>query len=240
MMDVVKENMMGAKQSVIDEQEIVYGTYRTHTMSVVGAVTTEVVFLIFLGVAAYFTNAVFLMYHITEQWQIWTVYGALAVLAAVMVVRIIKDYLAWYYTQVIVTNRRLIRREGILTRRVADIALSQLSEVVITQSLFGRMFNYGDVTVTGDSEASSLRFMQIQSPLKLRTVIDDARVGEKRATAPIPTEENKTPTNPLTIAPTVDLDQQEVLAQIDSLQRKGILTEAEAAAKRAQLNGEGR
>ncbi len=239
-MDVLKETVMGAKQSVIDEQEIVYGTYRTHTMNVVGAVTTEIVFLVFLGVAGYFTSDVFLKYTITEQWQIWTVYGVLGLLAVVMVGRIIRDYLAWYYTQVIVTNRRLIRRDGILTRRVADLALSQLSEVVITQSLFGRIFNYGDVTVTGDSEASSLKFVRIQSPLKLRTVIDDARVGEKRATAPIPTVENKTPTNPLTIEPTADIDNQEALAQIDSLQRKGILTEAEAAAKRAQLSGEGR
>jgi hypothetical protein len=236
---VAKEGIMGAKQSVVDEHEIIYGTYRTHTMSVMSAITTEVIFLVFLAVAAYFTGVVFAMYRITETWQIWTVYGILGTLATVMIVRMIRDYLAWYYTQVIITNRRLIRREGILNRRVADIALSQLSEVVITQSLFGRIFNYGNVSVTGDSDASSLVFNQIQNPFKLRTVIDDARVGEKRATAPIPTQEDKTPTNPLTIAPTVESDQQEFLAQIDSLQRKGILTEAEAATKRAQITGEG-
>ena len=229
---------MGSKQSIIDEHEKIYGTYRTHTMAMIGSITTEVVFLVFIAVAAYFAATVFDLYSITQEWQQWSVYGTLSVLALVMVVRAIRDYLTWYYTQVIVTNRRLIRREGILTRRVADIALNQLSEVVITQSLFGRMFNYGDVSVTGDSDASALRFIQIQSPLKLRTVIDDARVGTKRDTAPIPTQENKTPTNPLTIEPTVVDEQHEILAQIDALQRKGILTAEEAAAKRTQLTGE--
>ena len=133
----------------------------------------------------------------------------------------------------------MIRREGILTRKVSDIALSQLSEVEITQTLFGRIFNYGNVTVLGDSDASSLRFIRIQSPLKLRTVIDDARVGTKRATAPIPTIENKTPTNPLNIGANEADEHQEVLAQIDSLLRKGLLTEEEAAAKRAKFSGEG-
>jgi len=111
-------------------------------MAMIGSITTEVVFLVFIAVAAYFAASVFDQYNITQEWQQWSVYGTLSVLALVMVVRAIRDYLTWYYTQVIVTNRRLIRREGILTRRVADIALNQLSEVVITQSLIGRIFNW--------------------------------------------------------------------------------------------------
>ena len=242
---------MASKPSIIDEKESVYGIYRPHTMTMLSAIATETLFLLLTGVAAYFAQVVFQQYAITVDWQRWAVYGVLIVLAIILVGRIITDYLQWYYTQVIVTNRRLIRREGLLTRRVSDIALSQLSEVVITQTLFGRLFNYGDVAVTGDSDASALRFVQIHNPLKLRTVIDDARLGAKnetkRSTAPIPTEENKTPTNPLTIVPntTAELaadpaaEQADALHHIDALEKRGILTPDEAAAKRAQLTGQG-
>ncbi|MFM2033134.1 MAG: hypothetical protein RLZZ297_1899 [Chloroflexota bacterium] len=242
---------MAGKSSIIDEKETVYGVYRPHTMTVYGAVSTELLFLALTAVAAYFAQVVFVQYQISVIWQQWAVYGALIVLALILVVRMVRDYLNWYYTQVIVTNRRLIRREGILSRRVSDIALTQLSEVVITQSLLGRLFNYGDVHVTGDSDASKLQFVQVKNPFKLRTVIDDARVGarseSKGTTAPIATEEDKTPTNPLTIVPsgTAELglepgsELEQTMQHIDALERRGVLTAAEAAAKRAQLTGQG-
>ena len=68
---------MGSKQSIIDDQEIIYGTYRTHTMAMIGSMTTEVVFLVFIAVAAYFASAVFKLYNITQDWQQWSVYGVL-------------------------------------------------------------------------------------------------------------------------------------------------------------------
>ncbi len=58
---------MGSKQSIIDEHEKIYGTYRTHTMAMVWSITTEVVFLVFIAVAAYFAATVFQMYNITQE-----------------------------------------------------------------------------------------------------------------------------------------------------------------------------
>ena len=45
----------------------------------------------------------------------------------------------------VLTNRRVIQVEGVLNRTATDSSLEKINDAVLTQSIFGRMFGFGDL-----------------------------------------------------------------------------------------------
>src|SRR5260221_530530 len=48
-----------------------------------------------------------------------------------------------------VTDRRIIIKLGILSVRSIELMLPKVEAIAVTQSMWGRMFGYGDIVVTG-------------------------------------------------------------------------------------------
>ena len=56
----------------------------------------------------------------------------------------------------IITDRRLVDRTGIISRTVKESPFEKIHNASYTQSLLGRIFNFGDVTIqTASSEGQS-------------------------------------------------------------------------------------
>ncbi len=55
-------------------------------------------------------------------------------------------YLNWYMQDYLVTNRRVLKVEGVLNKRSADSSLEKINDAVLEQNLFGRMLNYATST----------------------------------------------------------------------------------------------
>jgi hypothetical protein len=58
-----------------------------------------------------------------------------------------KRYWSWYAQDYIVTNRRVLKVEGIINKRSADSSLEKINDAVLEQNLFGRIFGYGDLDI---------------------------------------------------------------------------------------------
>ena len=58
-----------------------------------------------------------------------------------------KVYLSWINQEYLITNRRVMKVEGIINKRSADSSLEKINDAVLTQDLWGRMFNYGDLDI---------------------------------------------------------------------------------------------
>lgn len=69
-----------------------------------------------------------------------------------------------------VTNRRIIAKSGFIRRQTIEIFLSKIESVSVYQSILGRIFNYGTVTVigTGGTKGS---FQGIANPIEMRKKI---------------------------------------------------------------------
>jgi uncharacterized membrane protein YdbT with pleckstrin-like domain len=52
-------------------------------------------------------------------------------------------------TEMAVTNRRVIIKTGMMSRRSLEIMLQKVESIGIEESAFGRMFGYGTVTIHG-------------------------------------------------------------------------------------------
>jgi uncharacterized membrane protein YdbT with pleckstrin-like domain len=70
-------------------------------------------------------------------------------------------------TEMAVTNRRIIIKSGILSRRTIELLLSRVESIVITEPFLGRIFHYGTVVVRGTGGTPE-PFDQIANPDEFR------------------------------------------------------------------------
>jgi uncharacterized membrane protein YdbT with pleckstrin-like domain len=91
-------------------------------------------------------------------------------LALVGVVLLIQEWFRWWITEIAVTNRRVIYKKGLIRRQTNEMNMDKVESVQINQSILGRLFDYGDVTILGTGEGfETLR--TIARPIELRNSI---------------------------------------------------------------------
>jgi uncharacterized membrane protein YdbT with pleckstrin-like domain len=70
-------------------------------------------------------------------------------------------------TELVLTNRRLILKNGLVARETIEMNLAKVESLRVTQSIVGRLLDFGDVSVVGTG--SSLEPIRgIAHPLELR------------------------------------------------------------------------
>lgn len=80
---------------------------------------------------------------------------------------------AWFRrltTVIAVTDRRIIFKRGWLRRHTIEMNIQKVESVDVDQTLLGRVFNYGDITIRGTG-ATFEKLAKVESPLKLRTTV---------------------------------------------------------------------
>ena len=60
--------------------------------------------------------------------------------------------LAWFKrwtTEIDVTDRRIVYKHGFIKRHTVEMNMDKVESVDVDQSIFGRLLNYGDITIRG-------------------------------------------------------------------------------------------
>jgi uncharacterized membrane protein YdbT with pleckstrin-like domain len=73
-------------------------------------------------------------------------------------------------TELAVTDRRVIFKRGLVRRHTVEMNMDKVESVDVDQSVLGRIFNYGDVTVRGTG-ASIEPLRLIDDPLAFRSCV---------------------------------------------------------------------
>lgn len=81
-----------------------------------------------------------------------------------------------------VTNKRVMMKTGVFSARSVELLLSKVEAIAVNQSLGGRLFNYGDIVVTG-SGGTEEPFTGIQAPLELRRAVQSVTDKQLSASA---------------------------------------------------------
>ena len=89
-------------------------------------------------------------------------------------------FLAWatlryLNTEFVLTNRRVVQVEGVVNKRATDSSLEKINDAVLSQSIFGRMFGFGDLDVLTAAEAGIERFRMIIDPIGFKRAMLDAK-----------------------------------------------------------------
>ena len=97
----------------------------------------------------------------------------LSMAAISAVAALYKTVTAWFHrwtTETDVTNLRVIHKTGFITRQTFEMSLDKVESVDVNQSILGRIFNYGNVTIRGVGEGVET-IETIASPLAFRNSI---------------------------------------------------------------------
>jgi membrane protein YdbS with pleckstrin-like domain len=136
----------------------------------------------------------------------------------------IYDFLRWWNVEYVVTNRRVIHLSGVLNKNVTDSSLEKVNDVKMEQSVFGRIFDYGDVEILTASEMGINLFKRIGDPVRFKTAMINAKEhlgSDEEAPRPSPHSPGRT-------VP-------ELIAELDQLRKQGVLSNEEFEAKKREL-----
>ena len=70
-------------------------------------------------------------------------------------------------TEMAVTNKRVIIKTGIISRRTIEINLSKIENIEVNQNIIGRIFGYGIITIVGTGGTHE-PFENVSQPLDFR------------------------------------------------------------------------
>ena len=67
----------------------------------------------------------------------------------------------WYNEDYIVTNRRVLRVEGVINKHASDSSLEKINDASLDQHFIGRIFGYGDLDVLTAADSQIDRFKML-------------------------------------------------------------------------------
>jgi len=73
--------------------------------------------------------------------------------------------------EMVCTNKRVVRRTGIINVTTEELNRERIESVEMRQSILGRIFNYGDILFSGTG-TSKLVFKFINQPRLMKQIID--------------------------------------------------------------------
>jgi Bacterial PH domain/Short C-terminal domain len=189
-----------------------------------------------------------------EPVRTWIGYAVL-VLFVVSILWLVRIYLAWSTQDYLVTNRRVIKVEGIVNKHTADSSLEKINDAVLDQNVFGRMFNYGDLDIltASDTAVDKYRMLEAAPRFKREMLNQKAALEQEYARPMMPSPPLRAPAPaPLSPPPEQSVRQEPVtppparpsmtpddvtrtLASLADLRDRGAITTDEYEAKKADL-----
>ena len=82
----------------------------------------------------------------------------------------IAAWLKRFGTEIAVTDRRVIYKTGLVQRDTTEINMAKIESVDVSQSILGRVFDFGTLTIRGTGETIE-ELRNIASPLQFRNAI---------------------------------------------------------------------
>jgi hypothetical protein len=120
---------------------------------------------------------------------------ALIVVALAWLARI---YWNWWAEDYLITNRRVIKVEGILNKHTADSSLEKINDAVLDQNVVGRLLNYGDLDILTATDTAIDRYRMLDAaPRFKREMLNQKALLEQEYARPM------MPSPPLRAAPPV-------------------------------------
>lgn len=86
---------------------------------------------------------------------------------------VLRPFLAWLSATYTVTNRRLITRRGVLTRRGHDIPLHRISDVAYEHGLLDRILGCGTLVISDASEFGRVELHDIPQVEQVQLAISE-------------------------------------------------------------------
>jgi Bacterial PH domain len=96
--------------------------------------------------------------------------GGAAALFAAGVIAILAGMVRRSATEMALTTRRVVVKQGLVSRQTIEILLNKVEAIEVSEPTLGRMLGYGSITVIGTGGTSE-PFHKVAHPLKFRSEV---------------------------------------------------------------------
>lgn len=114
-----------------------------------------------------------------SKWSLFHIYFAAALFALsvafvpVAIALLVYAWLKIKSTEMGVTDKRVIRKSGVIMRDTDEIRLSKIESVSVKQGILGRVFGYGTVVIAGTGGNGAV-MKGVIDPLHFRNLVQSA------------------------------------------------------------------
>ncbi len=156
---------------------------------------------------------------------------------------IVYNVIVWRTAEFAVTNLRVVREEGFISRRSSATLLASISDVQSRVGLLGKPLGYGDLAIfTQSGAAGSDHFKTITKPEDFRNAILTHKMEVAKAADARPASAAPAGAAPVAAASTASAvpsaaatDAAEALSRLADLRDRGAITAEDYEAKKAEL-----
>jgi uncharacterized membrane protein YdbT with pleckstrin-like domain len=139
------------------------------------------------------------------------------------------DFFTWWNRKYIITDFRVIQISGIINKNVIDSSLEKVNDVKLTQSFFGRIFNFGTIEILTASELGVNKIRLLGDPIHFKTTMVNAKEALESGAFDSRRKSNAKG------APGPANDIPSLISQLDNLRAQGVISMEEFQAKKAEL-----
>lgn len=82
-------------------------------------------------------------------------------------------------TEIVVTTYRFVYKRGLISRNTQEVSLNKIEEIVLEQSVWGRIFGYGQLVLRGTG-VGKIELPNVDNPIEIRRVIEKAKADLRR------------------------------------------------------------
>ncbi len=210
---------MSYGESLLTRDEHVVRIARPHWITLLPTILVDVALVVIIAGLSGLGIALFPPY---------TWYALLLLLAPI--VHLIARVWTWRNAQTIVTNRRLMRVDGVFEKHVSDTLIEKINDIVTHQSAWGRLLNFGDLEVITGSASGTDYFARIADPIGLKKDL-----LEQRSVRDVTHHEEDRPAGGggATIKRIDEIP--ELIEELADLRDKGLISEADFQTKKRDL-----
>jgi uncharacterized membrane protein YdbT with pleckstrin-like domain len=130
-------------------------------------------------------------------------------------------WLWWTNKVYMVTTHRVLKLEGVFTKSHSDASLDKINDMTLVQGLLGRLLGWGDLAIATANEDATVTYHLLHDPVEFKRQALMSRAAGRSGEGPAAAEP----------------DPIEQLERLGALREKGVVTEGEFQAAKAQLLG---
>lgn len=148
-------------------EKIIVRTHR-HLFTIFGSLFKELVILIACAIA-------FVYIRTWYSGDPFFFYIGIGIIAFLALASAFVDILRWQNNEYIVTSRRVIHANGIFSKNILDSSLNKINDVILQQSMMGRIFGYGTIKILTATEEVINLLDRISNPIGFKHAMLEAK-----------------------------------------------------------------
>ncbi|MEU5874979.1 PH domain-containing protein [Glycomyces sp. NPDC047369] len=125
-------------------------------------------FVVFLAI-----GAIAITYTTKLDWdgKIWLILAEVVLTIILLVWLSVIPWIRWRSTHYVITDQRVMWREGLVTRESRHIPLARVNTVSYTQNVWERIFGFGDMNIDSASDEGEINLIDVPSVDKTKALL---------------------------------------------------------------------